>query len=162
LGGSATASADSGKAIVELGVLLVQTTQILRVLDPKAVGGHVGEVYLLVKKTQEDWNQTRFRTTLINGIFNLNNFLNLKYCRRACPPDSPTKSEHTVAELWPAGVSWDTGSEECQRISPEANVSPSTVGESGGGQIRIIRKYVNSEMEFVTHKRAEYMKNSIS
>jgi len=50
LGGSATASADSGKAIVELGVLLVQTTQILRVLDPKAVGGHMGEVYLLVKK----------------------------------------------------------------------------------------------------------------
>jgi len=54
LGGSATASADSGKAIVELGVLLVQTTQILRVLDPKAVGGHMGEVYLWVKKTQED------------------------------------------------------------------------------------------------------------
>lgn len=52
----------------------------------------------------------------------------LKYYRRACPPDSPTKSEHNAAERWLAMVSWYRGSAGCQRIWQEANVSPSTVG----------------------------------
>lgn len=46
-------SADAREAIVAIIVLLLQATQIGRVLDAEAVGGHVGEVDLWMEEGEE-------------------------------------------------------------------------------------------------------------